>query len=233
VNLEKRIAIVTGGMGELGKEIVNAFHLQGATVAIPVRSAAPTSQAGGTDPQVIRLQADLTVESQVRAFFQTVEERFGTIGFLVNAAGGFSGGTPVEETELADLEQMLSLNLRTAFLACKFGLQEMRKRNFGRIVNISAMAAVNPVVKRSGYAIAKRGVISLTESIAEEVKGSGITANAIAPSIIDTEANRRSMPGADIRRWVPPQEIAELVLFLCSDAARSMNGNVIKIFGGV
>jgi NAD(P)-dependent dehydrogenase (short-subunit alcohol dehydrogenase family) len=109
----------------------------------------------------------------------------------------------------------------------------MRAAKRGRIISMAAMAALSPTAGRGAYAIAKRGVVTLTETIAEEVKGSGITANAIAPGIILTPANRASMPSADTSRWVTPEEIAALVLYLCSEDARSVSGNVLKVYGGV
>ncbi len=139
----------------------------------------------------------------------------------------------MDEVSIDEFDGMLNLNLRTTFLVCRSVLKVMRKRGEGRIVNIAAMPAVTPSAKKGPYAISKRGVITLTETIAEEVKASGITANAIAPSIILTEVNRKSMPNADFKKWVTPEEIAHLTIFLCSDESRSVNGNVIKIYGGV
>ena len=128
---------------------------------------------------------------------------------------------------------MLEANLRTAFVMSGAVLPLMRAAHYGRIISIAAMAALSPSASRGPYAIAKRGVVTLTETIAEETKGSGITANAIAPGIIVTAANRASMPSADVSRWVTPEEIAALVLFLCSESARSISGNVLKVYGGV
>jgi NAD(P)-dependent dehydrogenase (short-subunit alcohol dehydrogenase family) len=116
---------------------------------------------------------------------------------------------------------------------CRAVLPTMRSQELGRIVNIASMHALSPKPNAAAYAVSKRGVVTLTEAIAEETKGSGITANAIAPSLILTEANKKSMPGSDFSRWVTPEEIADTIFFLCSDGARSISGNVIKVFGGV
>jgi NAD(P)-dependent dehydrogenase (short-subunit alcohol dehydrogenase family) len=116
---------------------------------------------------------------------------------------------------------------------CGAVLPLMRAANSGRIISVAAMTALSPASSRGAYAIAKRGVVTLTETIAEEVKGTGITANAIAPSIILTPANRSSIPRGDTSRWVTPEEIAALILFLCSENARSISGNVVKVYGGV
>ena len=128
---------------------------------------------------------------------------------------------------------MISMNLRTCFLMSRGALRQMLHQQFGRIVNMSAMPALTTGVKKGPYAISKQGVISLTEILAAETKGSGITVNAIAPSIIFTDANKKSMPDADSSKWVTPGEIADVIMFLCSDHARSTSGNVVKMFGGV
>ncbi|MEO8169085.1 MAG: SDR family oxidoreductase, partial [bacterium] len=178
-------------------------------------------------------QADLTAEADVRSFVALVQKQFGAVDCLINLAGGYAGGNTIAEVSLDEWESMMSLNLRTTFLMCREVLKSMLARKAGRIINISAMPAILSGAKKGPYAISKRAVISLTEIIADEVKGSGITANAIAPSIILTDANKTSMPAADVQKWVTPEEIAGVILFLCSDEARSINGNTIKVFGGV
>jgi NAD(P)-dependent dehydrogenase (short-subunit alcohol dehydrogenase family) len=179
------------------------------------------------------VEADVSDEVSVKEFVAHVMKKFGRVDFLVNLAGGYAGGKPIADVSLQEWEGMLELNLKTAFLMSRETLAPMLKQKFGRIITIAAMPAITSGAKKGPYAIAKRGVIALTETIADEVKGSGVTANAIAPSIIATDANKASMPDADFRRWVEPDELADLVLFLCSDAARSINGNTIKVFGGV
>ncbi len=232
----KRV-IVTGGAGELGRVIVRRFLDEGAKIAVPHRS--PSSGAdllalpGATAGRVLLHRADLSNEQEVGGFVDTVKAKFGGIDVLVNAAGGYIGGSEIKDVTPADWDAAMSTNLRSAFLVCRAVLPVMLAGRRGRIVNIAAMPALAPSAKRGPYAVSKRGVVTLTEVLAEEVKHSGITANAVAPSIIDTAANRKSMPGADFSRWVPPEEIASLVLFLASDEARSINGNVIRIYGGV
>ncbi|HXX64426.1 MAG TPA: SDR family NAD(P)-dependent oxidoreductase [Bacteroidota bacterium] len=232
-----KTAIVTGGTGALGSVIASAFLNKGMQVAIPTRTAASTVKIPQELKQfadrLMTAEAEISRESSAREFAREVLRHFGSIDVLVNTAGGYAGGEMIGEVSGATLESMLSANLNTTFMMCSAVLPAMRKAKTGRIINIAASAALNPGVKRGPYAIAKRAVVTLTETIAEEVKGTGITANAIAPSIIVTDANRESMPSADTSRWVTPQEIAAIVLFLCSDGARSVNGNVLKVFGGV
>jgi NAD(P)-dependent dehydrogenase (short-subunit alcohol dehydrogenase family) len=128
---------------------------------------------------------------------------------------------------------MLTLNLRSAFLISRAVLPHMLEAGWGRIVHTASKTAVSPRRKEAGYAVAKAGVITLTEVIAAEVKGTGVTANVVLPSIIDTPANRRMMSGADTSKWVPPQHIAATMRFLCSDGAATVNGARIPIYGAV
>jgi NAD(P)-dependent dehydrogenase (short-subunit alcohol dehydrogenase family) len=178
-------------------------------------------------------ESDITTESGAASFVRECAELWGGVGILVNCAGGYAGGEKIGDVSVAVLEEMLTANLRTAFLMSGAVLPLMRVAKRGRIISIAAMAALSPAASRGAYAIAKRGVVTLIETIAEEVKGTGITANAIAPSIVLTPANRASMPSADTSHWVTPEEIASLVLFLCSEDARSISGNVLKVYGGV
>ena len=237
MNFKEKTAIITGGTGALGRVIAEQFFDFGARIAIPYHSdkslASIPKKISAAKDKTQFTKTDLTGESQVQSFVDRVVRNFGTIDYLINTAGGYSGGNSVDEVTIDEFDDMLNLNLRTTFLVCRSVLKVMRKRGEGRIVNIAAMPAVTPSAKKGPYAISKRGVITLTETIAEEVKASGITANAIAPSIILTEGNRKSMPNADFKKWVTPEEIAHLTIFLCSDESRSVNGNVIKIYGGV
>lgn len=237
MNFKEKTTIITGGTGALGRVIAEQFIDLGARIAIPYHSdkSLPSipKKISAAKEKTQFTRTNLTDESQVQSFVDRVVRNFGTIDYLINTAGGYSGGNSVDEVTIDEFDDMLNLNLRTTFLVCRSVLKVMRKRGEGRIVNIAAMPAVTPSAKKGPYAISKRGVITLTETIAEEVKGSGITANAIAPSIIHTEGNRKSMPNADFKKWVTPEEIAHLAIFLCSDESRSVNGNVIKIYGGV
>jgi NAD(P)-dependent dehydrogenase (short-subunit alcohol dehydrogenase family) len=235
--MEMNTAIVTGGTGALGAVVASTMMNNGIRVAIPVR---PGSRGGALPPEPERgtgmmywRESDIGTESGAATFVRETAEHWGGVGILVNCAGGYAGGGKIGEVSAATFEEMLTANLRTAFLMSGAVLPLMRAAKRGRIISMAAMAALSPTAGRGAYAIAKRGVVTLTETIAEEVKGSGITANAIAPGIILTPANRASMPSADTSRWVTPEEIAALVLYLCSEDARSVSGNVLKVYGGV
>jgi NAD(P)-dependent dehydrogenase (short-subunit alcohol dehydrogenase family) len=232
-----KTAIVTGGTGALGSVCAEHLFNAGLNIAIPYNSekslANIPKRVAQFPDKFLTIKTDLTVEDQVESLVAQVVKRFGTIDYLVNTAGGYAGGNTIDEVTLDDWEGIMNLNVRTAFLICRSSLRQMRKQGFGRIVNIASMHAVSPSAKKGPYAVSKRAVITLTETIAEETKGTGITANAIAPSTIVTEANKQSMPKADFSKWVTPQEIAQLILYLCSDEAKSVSGNVVKMYGGV
>ncbi len=236
MKFEGMTAIITGGTGALGSVVASQFFEAGANIAIPYGSTKSRSAlwhlSSGTG-SMLASQADLTSEADVGNFTQEVKAKFGRIDILVNAAGGYVGGALVEESSLSEVESIMKLNFTTTFLMCRAVLPTMRSQKYGRIVNIAAMPAVTPKPRMGSYAVSKSAVITLTETIASEVKGTGITANTVVPSIILTEANKKSMPDADVSKWVTPLEITRLILYLSSEEAGSVNGNVIKIYGGV
>ncbi len=228
-------AIVTGGTGALGSVVVRTFLASDIHVAVPYHSEKSLDASNDltNNSQVFFAKADLADEQEVGRFISDVEARFGRIDVLVNIAGGYIGGKTIADVSVDEWEAIMSLNLRTAFLMCRAVLPHMNTQKFGRIVNIASMIALTPEANKGPYAVSKRGVITLTEAIAQEVKGTGITANAIAPSIVVTEANKQWMTKKDEGKWVTPEEIASLIHFLCSDMAGSISGNTIKIYGGV
>ena len=237
MDFSNRAAVVTGGTGALGVVVSEALFEAGAGLALPLHSEEarrriPASIARQGD-RLYAGVADVGNERSVQAFVRAAAGKFGGIHFLINLAGGYAGGSLIEEVAIEEWNSMLGSNLTTAFLMSRSVLPTMRSQGFGRIVNIAAMPAMEGGARKGPYAIAKRGVATLTETIALEVKGTGITSNAIAPSIILTDANKRSMPKADYSTWVDPREIASLILYLCTDDARSINGNVIRMYGGM
>ncbi|NIV37918.1 MAG: SDR family oxidoreductase, partial [Anaerolineae bacterium] len=177
--------------------------------------------------------ADVTQADGVQGLVEATVTHFGRVDALLNIAGGWRAGKVVGETSVKEWDFMLALNLHSAFLLSRAVVPPMLEAGWGRIVHVSSKTAVAPRARSAGYAVSKMGLITLTEVIAAEVKGSGVTANVILPSTIDTPANRASMPKANPDKWVPPQRIAATMRFLCSDAAASINGARIPIYGAV
>jgi NAD(P)-dependent dehydrogenase (short-subunit alcohol dehydrogenase family) len=174
---------------------------------------------------------DLSDMEATRRVMAATAMRFGGIDVLVNIAGGFRW-EKLEDGDPETWDQLYAMNLRTAVVCCKAALPALLERGRGRIINIGAGAAAARAGAGMGaYTASKAGVQRLTESLAEEVKDRGITVNAILPGVIDTARNRVDMPDADFSRWVAPEAIAEVILFLASDAARAVTGASIPVFG--
>lgn len=227
------IVVITGAFGALGRAVAQAFAMRGAQLALlDVAPQPPTvvRELLGRAPLVFG-GVDLTDLEATRRVMAATSMRFGGIDVLVNIAGGFQW----EKLEAGDPEtwdQLYAMNLRTAVVCCKTALPAMLERGKGRIVNIGAGAAAGRAAAGMGaYTASKAGVQRLTESLSEEVKDRGITVNAILPGTIDTPRNRADMPDADFGRWVAPDDIAEVILFLASDAARAVTGAAIPVFG--
>ncbi len=232
---EKKNVVVTGSTGGLGSVVVRYFLENGAKVFAVYRKGKKFRKVFSDilkNKNFVGVKAELDDEKEVQKIFKFVKKS-GGVDFLINCAGGYFEDKMIFELEEDEFDEMIDINLRSAFLCSKWALRDMIPRRSGRIVNISALLAVKPSPGKGAYIVSKAGLIALTEVIAEEVKDFNITCNAILPSIIATEENKRSMPGADFSRWVEPIELAKFIGYLCSDDARSINGAVIKFPGGV
>ncbi|MDZ7386246.1 MAG: SDR family oxidoreductase [candidate division KSB1 bacterium] len=235
MHIEGKVALITGGTGGLGQHVTRAFLEHGATVVLPYREQASFSALkvalGDLVGGVHGLQADLLDELSVAQVVKEVVDRFGRIDVLVHLVGGFLGGVPVAETTLAQWEHMIRLNLLSTFLCCRHVVPVMMRQNSGKIITVGAQAGLQGRAKVAAYAAAKAAVLNFTQSLAGEVKKYHINVNAVVPSTIDTPANRAAMPDADYSQWVSPQSIAEVILFLTSDAARDIHGAIVPVFG--
>ncbi|HWA12247.1 MAG TPA: SDR family NAD(P)-dependent oxidoreductase [Burkholderiales bacterium] len=227
------VVLVAGGTGGLGRAVSLAFLAAGAHVVTTWYKAeefdALKAEAGGAKLTGVNL--DVTSESAVAQAVADLMARHGRLDVLVNTVGGWAGGKALWETEGRTLEQMLTLNLRAGFVLCHAVAPVLVRQGRGAIVNIAARAGVEPPSGGSAYAASKAAAIAMLDSLAADLKGTGVRANTILPSIIDTEANRRSMPGADYSKWPRPGEIARVVLFLCSDDAQVVHGASIPVYG--
>ncbi len=235
--LQDKVVLIGGATGALGSVVAHEFAQTEAHLALTGTSQEQleglAEELDLPDDRMLLSTVDATDPESVERLVSTVVECFGGLHVLLNTVGGWGGGKTVAETPVEQWDKMLNLNLRTAFLISRAVLPHMLESGWGRIIHTSSKTGVQPRKKQVGYAVAKMGVITLTEVIAEEVKGSGVTANVILPTIIDTPANRRMMSSADTGKWVPPQHIAATMRFLCSEDAASINGDRIPVYGAV
>jgi NAD(P)-dependent dehydrogenase (short-subunit alcohol dehydrogenase family) len=176
-------------------------------------------------------RTDVTVEDQVSRFVKEVEQRMGRIDILVNLVGGFWGGVSVADTSLTDWQAMFDLNLKPTFLCCRAVIPAMRKNRWGRIVSVTSRTGLTGAGDFAAYAVAKGAIATFTVSLAEELLSDDILVNAIAPSTIDTEANRKAMPNAKHERWVKPENIAQTIAYLCSDSCGVTSGSIVPVYG--
>jgi NAD(P)-dependent dehydrogenase (short-subunit alcohol dehydrogenase family) len=223
-----RIVIVTGGFGILGSRVAAAFAAQGNRVArIDFAPSAPGLAGGALDLGGVDLADFAAAESAVAR----VSEALGGVDVLVNVAGGFVWETLADGGE-PTWSRMFRMNAATAVNMTRAALPELTKRAGARIVNIGALGAREAAAGMGAYAASKGAVHRLTESLAEELKCKDITVNAVLPSIIDTPTNRADMPDADYAEWVRPDAIADVILFLASQAARAISGALIPVTRG-
>jgi NAD(P)-dependent dehydrogenase (short-subunit alcohol dehydrogenase family) len=227
--LSGKVAVITGATGALGSAVVERFLAEGARVhAVYLsdeRAEALRERIGQAGKAVLH-KADLTDEQAVNALFDEVIAAEGRLDVLANVAGGFAAGS-MARSSLAKLEAMLSVNLRTCFLCCRKAAEAMQAG--GRIINVAAQAARRPTAKRGCYVAAKSAVLGLTGVLAKELFPKGVTVNAVLPGTIDTPANREAMPDADFSKWTSPEAIAEVFVFLASDAAGAVNGAEVPV----
>ena len=226
--MKGRVVLVTGALGALGRVVAEAAIARGARVAGV--DHAP-SQVPATPDRLEFGGVDLSDPAQARRAIDAAATHFGKLDALINIAGGFAFET-VADGEEKTWQRMYALNVLTALNASRAALAHLAASGGGRIINVGAMGALQAGAGMGAYAASKAGVHRLTEALAAEWKGK-ITVNAVLPSTIDTEANRASMPKADFSKWVRPQELAEVILFLASDAASAVTGALIPVAGRV
>jgi len=233
--LNERVILITGGGGALGAAVVDAVLEAGATVVVPyfVADEAPRLRAhvGAKVDRLRLVEADVGVSSGAALAAAAAQESYGRLDGLVHLVGGFWGGVPILETPEVEWDRMLHMNLKTLFLCARAVVPQMQRQSFGRIVAVSSRAGLHGTGGIAAYSIAKGGVVHFVEALADETRAQGICVNAIAPSTIDTPANRAAMPDADHGQWVAPSAIAQVIVFLCSPAAAVTSGAVIPVFG--
>lgn len=227
--LQNKVALVTGANGGLGTSLTQALLDAGATVVGVSRNI---RQADFNHPSFVAIAAELSSGEAANKLVDQVATKFARIDLLAHLVGGFAGGKTIAETDDASFEAMLDLNLKSAFYVLRAVIPQMRRAGSGRIVAIASRAAEDPGPGVGAYSASKAALVSLIRTVALENKDLGITANVILPGTIDTPANRKAMPGADIRTWVQPASIAALIVWLAGEAGKDVNGAVIPVYGG-
>ncbi len=234
-DFKQRVAVVTGAAGNLGAVVARKLAGDGASVVAVDRSSerlAKTFRDLADDGDRLLIgEVDLTDEASVASLFQQVDARFGRVDILINTAGGFRGGSPVHEADPADWDFLFRLNVRTALLTCREAVRRMLPQGSGRIVNIASEAALKGSPDFAAYSVAKTGVLRLTEALAGETKKAGLHVNCVLPGTMDTPANREAMPDADRSEWVTLEQVADVIAFLCKDAASGITGAAVPVRG--
>lgn len=227
--------LIAGGTGGLGRVVTLAFLDESAKVTVTYRRQgefdALEKLVGAHGSSLQGQQLDVTDEAAVRLLAQQMVSQHGSLDILVNAVGAYAGGTPLWETDSKTFDQMLSLNLRSGYVLARAVVPIMLKQGSGAIVNVASQAAVNHAAGASAYAASKAAAVAMIDCLAADLKGTAVRANSVLPSIIDTEANRSAIPNADFNKWPKPEDIARVILFLCSDQAKLIQGASVPVYG--
>ena len=231
-----KVVLIAGGTGGLGKAVSRAFLEEEASVIVTYRNPAEfaaletMAQAAGTN-SLEGHAVDVTDESATGAVIDSIVAKYGRLDAMVNTVGAYAGGVKLWEMDTKVFDQMLALNLRSGLMLSRAVIPAMLKAGRGAIVNVASKAAFDHAAGNAAYAASKAGAVAMMDSLAQELKGTGVRVNSILPDIIDTEANRKAMPGADFAKWPNPQDIARVILFLCSDEAKVIHGAALPVYG--
>ena len=230
-----KVVLVSGASGNLGQAVARAFHAAGANLVlldrVPGRLQGLYPELAESSDYLLLGSVDATDAGSVDQAVQTAVAHFGHLDVLANTIGGYRAGTAVHETTFETWDLLQNLNLRPAFVLSRAVVPTMLEQGSGKIVHTAARAALKGGAKSAAYSVSKSGVVRLVESLAAELRQKGINANCVLPGTIDTPQNRESMPNANHSRWVSPQAIADVFLFLASDASRAVNGAAIPAYG--
>jgi len=230
-----KVALVAGGTGGLGRAVSLAFLEQGCNVAVTYRRQeewdALQSAAGASKERLEGYGVDVTDEAAVTGLIESLLGKHGRIDALINTVGGYAGGAKLWELDTRVFEQMLALNLRSGFVLSRAVVPVMLKQGHGSIVNVASKAAFRHAAGAAPYAASKAAAVAMMDSLAADLKGTGVRVNSILPSIIDTEANRKAMPKSDFAKWPKPEDIARVILFLCGDDAKVVHGAALPVYG--
>lgn len=235
--LTDRRAVITGAGGNLGRAVLDAFLVEGARVVAVAHGERDLARleevAAQYSGRCYPVRADVTAEEGVARLLQAATDWFGPAEILVNLVGGFLGGANLWEVAVADWEHMLALNLRSAFLCCRAFVPGMIAQGYGRVVSVTSRTALAPRAGSGPYTVSKAALIAMTQVLREELRGTGVSAVTVAPSTIDTPANREAQPKADPTKWVTPQELARGIVLLCTEDGGLFSGGTLPAYGAV
>jgi NAD(P)-dependent dehydrogenase (short-subunit alcohol dehydrogenase family) len=230
-----KIVLVAGGTGGLGHAVSLAFLQASAKVIVTYRKPAEfdalKKAAGANGASLEGYCVDVTDESAVSQLISGIVARHSRLDAMVNTVGGYAGGVSLWELDTKTFDQMLALNLRSGYALSRAAVRVMLKQKSGSIVNVASKAAVDHAAGAAAYAASKAAVVAMIDSLAADLKDTGVRANSILPSIIDTEVNREAMPNANFAKWPKPEDIARVILFLCSDDAKVIQGAAVPVYG--
>lgn len=227
--------LVAGGTGGLGRAVSLAFLKEGArTVVTYRRQSEMDSLAASAGDSAALLEGhpiDLSSDAAIANLIEGILASHHRLDILVNTVGAWAGGARFWQADAAEFDRMLQINLRTGYALLRAAVPPMLQQRGGAIVNVASRAAVDHAGSAAGYVASKAAAVAMVDSLAADLKGTGVRANSILPGIIDTEANRRAMPTADFSNWPTPEAIARTILFLCSEEAGLINGAAIPVYG--
>jgi len=227
--------LVAGGTGGLGRAVSLSILNESAKVIVTYRDEDEFSglknEAGRQSSSLEGHSVDVTDEAAVDRLVKEIFSRNQRLDVLVNTVGAYSGGTPLWQTESKVLDQMLALNLRSGFVLSRAVVPVMLKQGSGAIVSVASRAAFDHAAGAAAYAASKEASVAMFDSLAADLKGTGVRVNSVLPSIIDTSPNRRAMPNADFSKWPKPEDIASVILFLSSDEAKLIHGASVPVYG--
>jgi len=233
MTLKNQVVVIAGAAGGLGKVATHTMAQQGAQLALIGTDAQRLSQlAVELEVPSFTHAANLADQQAAQAAAQAVVDRFGRVEVVLHLVGGWAGGKPVVETPASDLTQMLEQHIWTTFYTAQAFVPHLVRNHWGRLIVVSSPTALRPTAKSAPYAIGKAGQQALMLTLAQELKGTGVTANSILVSAIDAAHERETAPSPKNANWATPEEIAELMVYLCSDEARLVNGTQVQMYGG-
>jgi NAD(P)-dependent dehydrogenase (short-subunit alcohol dehydrogenase family) len=231
--LEQRVVVITGAAGGLGKVVTKTMAREGARLALLGGHLEPLNQlAAELEVPAFTYAVNLAEPQAAREAAQAVVDKFGRAEVVLHLVGGWAGGQPVVETPASDVAAMLQQHVWTTFHTAQAFVPHLTHNRWGRLIVVSSPTALRPTAKSAPYAIGKAGQQALMLTLAQELKGTGVTANSILVSTIDTAHERAQAPTSKNASWAAPEEIAELMLYLCSDEARLVNGVQLPLYGG-